>query len=571
VRLLTRKGLDWTARFQPVADALQPLADRQAIMDGEIVVEDADGRSNFPALQAALSEGRSDLFACYLFDLMWLDGEDLRPLPLGERKARLAELLASLPQDIVRFSEHFSESGSLILKHACRLSFEGIVSKLKDAPYRAGRTGDWIKSKCAKRQEFVIGGYTKSSAMPGAIGSLLLGHHDKGKLVYTGRVGTGYSAEMARDLFTRLKRLRRSSPAYDVIPRAERRKDANWTEPKLVAEVEYGAWTADNLLRHASFQGLREDKDPREVVREAPADAAGPPLEAKITLTHPDRVYWPDAGVTKQGLVDYYTDVWTWIAPHIVGRPLALVRCPGGVDSHCFFQKHAWAGIDTAIRRGRNPEDNGELLYIEDLAGLLNLAQAGVLEIHPWGAKLATIEQPDQMIFDLDPGPGVAWPEVIAAAQDTRERLKQHGLASFVKNTGGKGLHVVVPLVPDADWETAKAFARGLADDMAAADPRRYVATMSKKMRGGRIFVDYVRNGKGATAVAAYSTRARPGAAVSTPLAWEELTPEIGPAHFTVNNIRRRLDSLDKDPWAEFDKKRRPLPAVTTTARRKRS
>jgi bifunctional non-homologous end joining protein LigD len=330
-----------------------------------------------------------------------------------------------------------------------------------------------------------------------------------------------------------------------------------------VAEIEFRSWTADGVVRHASFQGLREDKDASEVVRESRATA--PPAKKTpmpaVRLTHPDRIYWKDAGVSKQGLAEYYLEVWAQMEPYVVKRPLALVRCPEGVGSPCFFQKHAWRGQSEAILLAKDPQDPAEpIIAIDSLAGLLGLVQGGVLEIHPWGAKLADLERPDYINMDLDPGPGVTWPQVIAAAQQVRERFTAAGMASFVKTSGGKGLHVVAPLKPKAEWPAVKAFAKAIADAMSADSPERFVATVTKAKRKGKTLIDYLRNGRGSTAVAPYSTRARPGAAVSMPLAWEELTPDIGPAYFTVENAPARLAALKADPWADFWKAAVPLP-----------
>ena len=564
VRLLTRSGLDWSERFgDGVLKALAALPVETALIDGELVVEAGTGASDFSALQADLSEGRSDRFVFYAFDLMHLDGMDLRGAALAERKALLQPLLAEAP-DTLRYSDHFAESGDMVLQHACRLSLEGIVSKLADSPYRAGRGKAWVKSKCSARQEFVIGGYVPSTVSPKLIGSLVLGVHQGGTLRHVGRVGTGFSAAVAADLFRRLEPMTRKTSPFDGKLTATEARQVRYVEPELVAEVEFRAWTADGHLRHAAFRGLREDKPAAEILREEPRAGAKPaaPPRRTVRLTHPDRIYWPDAGVTKEGLADYYAEVWRHIAPHVVGRPLALLRCPGGIDGQKFFQKHAWKGLNPRIVQVRDPKDKaGEpLIAIEDLDGLMGLVQAAALEIHPWGSTLASWEKPDQIVMDLDPGEGVPWTRVIEAALEIRQRLKDAGLASFVKTSGGKGLHVVAPLKPQATWPTVKSFTKALADSMAKDDPDRYVATVAKSKRQGKILIDYLRNQRGATAVAAYSTRARPGAPVSTPLDWEELGPDIGPAHFTVANLPARLAALTDDPWGGFRAAAVPLP-----------
>jgi bifunctional non-homologous end joining protein LigD len=570
VKLLTRTGLDWTERFgKAVHDALVGLPVETAIMDGELVVENSVGASDFSALQADLSEGRSDRFVFYAFDLLYRDGTDLTGAPLIARKEALKEVLSGAP-DILRYSEHFEEDGSTMLRHACRLSLEGLVSKLRDAPYRSGRRKDWLKSKCSKRQEFVIAGYVPSTTSRQAIGSLVLGLYEDGKLRHVGRVGTGFSMRVAEDLYRRLEEIRiPKSPFAERLP-AEAARDARFVEPKLVAEVEFRAWTGDRNIRHAAFRGLREDKPAEEVVQEAePATKASRP-RIGVTLTHPDRVYWPEDGVTKEGLANYYAEVWPQIAPHLAARPLALVRCPDGIVQSCFFQKHAWRGMNRAIKITPDPKDGEDLLTVGDLDGLIALVQAGTLEIHPWGSTLAALEKPDTMIFDLDPGPGLGWADIIAGAFEVRQRLEAAGLPSFVKTSGGKGLHVVVPLTPKAGWDEVKGFAKAVADEMTADSPDRFIATATKAKRGGKIFVDYLRNGRGATAIAPYSTRARPGAAVSMPIDWNEigegLGETIGPAYFTIDNAPNRLANLARDPWADFRKAAVPLP----TAKRKR-
>ncbi|WP_342641809.1 DNA ligase D [Rhodoligotrophos ferricapiens] len=561
VKLLTRRGLDWTDRFgKEIADAFRALPVGQAIIDGELVVEGDAGASDFSTLQADLSEGRTDRFVYYAFDLLYLDGQDLRASPLVERKAALEQLLEGAPERL-RYSEHFEVSGEMVLRHACRLSLEGVVSKLRSASYSSGRNRSWIKSKCSARQEFVVGGYVPSTTSRQAIGSLALGVYENGKLQHVGRVGTGFTAKLAAELFDRLQPLRAERTPFSGKLSAEERRGLVHVRPELVAEIEFRGWTGDAHLRHASFRGLREDKPAEEITRET-TDTSAPELPRRtVSLTHPDRLYWPDAGVTKEGLADYYAQVWTFIAPFLVGRPLALLRCPGGISEACFFQKHAWKGLNRNIVLFKDPKDKDEepMLSIDSFDGLMGLVQGGVLEIHPWGSTIADLERPDMIILDLDPGENVGWSEVIEAAQEVRQRLIDAGLVPFLKTTGGKGLHVTAPLTPNTDWETTKAFTKELAEAMVSDSPGRYVATITKSKRRGKILVDYLRNGRGSTAVAPYSTRARPGAPVSMPLDWSELTPAIGPAHFTVTNTPARLSALTTDPWADFRKAAVPL------------
>ena len=628
VRLLTRKGLDWTGKFPNVAAAVAKLPAQTALIDGEIVVEDERGVSNFSMLQVALKEGRRDAFVYYVFDLLHLDGRDLRDLPLIERKTELERLLDSAKLDgkTIRLSEHFDEDGALVLQQACRMTLEGIVSKRADAPYRSGRVETFIKTKCSNAQEFVVGGYSPSTAMPRAIGALAVGYYDKGRLTYAGRIGTGYTHAVAKDLWKRLHALEIDKPPFDQIPRAEaRRRDVKWVEPKMVIELQFRGWTHDGLVRQAAFKGVREDKPAKEVVRELPAavdkraktsddraraakiaaeatkimakkskatakagsgarQRAAKPAPAKsapaksapaksapakpwkegdVRFTHPDRVYWVDVGVTKQDLADYYRSVWDWMAPHVVDRPLALVRCPEGTKGECFFQKHASAGLTEKNLRTVIDSKKRQVIAIEDLDGLLSLVQAGVLEVHVRGSLIDRLDVCDRIVFDIDPGEEVGWPDVVAAARDVRERLAAIKLESFVKLSGGKGLHVVLP-VEGADWDTTKAFAQAVALAMTADAPGRYVAKMTKSLRRGKIFVDYLRNSLEATSVAAYSTRARPGAPVSVPVTWEELGRTKSGNQYTVLNLGKRLASLKRDPWQDIARVKQKLPDART-------
>lgn len=581
VRFLTRTGLDWTKKFGRLAEVFRTLDLDSAVVDGEIVVETGEGASDFTALQAALKVGDDEKLVYYAFDLLFLDGEDLRALPLVERKERLAALLdGAEATGSLRYSTHFDEDGELLLKHACKLTLEGIVSKQKDAAYRSGRGGDWLKSKCSGRQEFAIVGFSPSKVAAKSVGALAVGYYEGRDLLYAGRIGTGFTQKTAAELWRALAPLKSKRPEFRNAEDVEAPRSTVWVKPELVAEVEYRGWTGSNVLRHAAFKGLREDKRAKDVVREdrqmakaakgaakrKKASAADPLRER---LTHPDKMLWSDAQVTKLELAQYYEEVWDWIAPYVVGRPLALVRCPDGAEKTCFFQKHAWAGLDeSAVHRHKIGKE--EVLTIEDFDGLIALVQAGVLEIHPWGATVDNIDRPDHLTFDLDPGEGVSWKAVIEGAREVKARLEGAGLAAFLKNTGGKGLHVVTPLKPTVGWDEAKSFAKALAEEMETDDPERFIATASKRERKGRIFVDYLRNGRGATAVAAYSTRARPGAAVSTPLDWDELSPRIRADHYTVNNIPKRLSKLGGDPWASFRRSARALPAAAREERPKR-
>jgi len=564
VKLLTRKGIDWTERFGAIAAAVQQLRVGAALLDGEVVVEEENGHSTFNGLQADLKSGRQDRMRYHVFDLIYCDGYDLTPSALVDRKRLLAQVLAELPAGSpVRFSEHLDIDGPTMFEHAGRLGLEGIISKRRDGPYRPGRTDDWLKSMCVMRGEFLILGYIPSSVAAGMVGALMLGYRQNGKLVYAGRVGTGWSTGEARALKDQLEKIAAARPALAQPLPAGADKGARWAEPQLVADIQFRGWSSDGMLLRASFKGIREDKSADEVVLEvapkreaakrAPKAAAG---LAGVALTHPDRLLW-DEGVTKQALAEFYAEIADRILPHVAGRVLSVVRAPSGAQAKSFYAKHRWAGL--AHAREIDVGEKEPMIAIDDLAGLINLVQGGVVEIHPWGSRADDLERPDRLIFDLDPGEDVSWTEVVVAARDMRAALQERGLESFVKTSGGKGLHVVVPIEPRADWDAAKAFTQGVAEAMSRAHPDPYVAIMSKRARRGRIFIDWVRNGRGATAVAAYSTRARPQAPVSTPLAWDELSEGLRGDHFSVDNLRERLDFLKRDPWDGFFKLRQRI------------
>ena len=458
------------------------------------------------------------------------------------------------------------------------MGLEGIVSKLADAPYRSGRGRDWIKTKCSDRQELVVAGFVPSSADAHAVGALVLGFYQRNKLHYAGRTGTGFTHETARSLYRKLKAIAVDRTPFEAVPAEERgvRKPV-WVRPKLVAEVDFHGWTHGGRVRQASFQGLREDKSEKDAVREvkrtigavnttvAARRRSAPIVKQKqlpkvgsVTLTHPDRVYWDDAGITKQDLAEYYSKVWKWMRPHVVGRPIALVRCPEGASGQCFFQKHATMGIATEHLH-LVPEKGDKIISIDDLDGLVALVQAGVLEIHTRGTTINDRERADRLVFDLDPGPGTGWKDIVAAAREVRERLSALKLKSFLKTSGGKGLHVVLPIKP-APWDAAKDFAHAIAASMAEDTPDRYVATATKNRRSNRIFIDYLRNSREATAVAPYSTRARAGAPVSAPIDWSELGSLKAANQYTVENLAQRLSRVRSDPWAAIGRTKQSLP-----------
>jgi bifunctional non-homologous end joining protein LigD len=583
VRLLTRKGLDWTQRFKPVAEAVAALAAETALIDGELVVEDERGASNFSLLQTDLKDGRRDRLVYHAFDLLFLDGRDLTGEPLLTRKVALQRLLNNA-HGRVRYTGHLTENGPLIFKHACEMKLEGIVSKRRDAPYRSGRTENFIKIKCHNAQEFVVAGFTPSTAMPRAVGALTVAFHDNGKLRYAGRVGTGYTRKTAQDLWKRLNALRIDRPPLD-LPKDERRKNVIWVKPDVVVETEFRGITHDGLLRQASFKGLREDKPAREVVREMAAPAArrqavrkSPAADARgakrgnrpvnkagekqsaeiggVRLTHPGRVYWADAGVTKEDLAEYYVGVWPLMAPHVVDRPLAIVRGPEGTGGELFFQKHIAPNVKSSPLRHTVNAKEHDVIAVEKLGDLIALVQSGALEIHVRGSRLERLELCDRIVFDLDPGDGVTWKAIVGAAQETRDRLQALKLKSFAKLSGGKGIHVVVPIA-GADWDTARAFTQKIALAMAGDSPKLYLAKMTKALRPGRIFIDYLRNTREATSVCAYSTRARAGAPVSVPVSWEALPRTTAGNQFTVPDLKKILRN---DPWADVGKVRQKLP-----------
>lgn len=570
VRLLTRSGLDWTAKFEPTAQALKAMKLPSALIDAEIVIETESGVSSFSALQQALAAGDTGSAVFYAFDLLFLEGKDLRALPLTERKDLLLQSLDDAPPGgRIRFSEHLAADGEAMARHACRLGLEGVVAKRADSPYRSGRTDAWRKIKCNLSEEFVVAGYMPSTTAPKSVGSLILGtHDDAGGLAHVGRVGTGFRDAVARDLWTQLEPLRIPSPPFKAELPPLARRNARWVEPRFVCEVTFRGWTGEGQLRHASFKTVRSDVRPDEIVREkaaAPKARTRKSSEVTVTLTHPDRVLWPDVGLTKEGLAEYYAEIADSILPHVIDRPLSLLRCPNGLGS-CFYQKHAWAGLDERYIR---LVDGEKTVVIHDREGLRVLVQASVLEIHPWGATASDPDRPDRLVFDLDPGDGIGWGDLVAGALEVRERMSALGLSGFVKTTGGKGLHVVVPIELGAGWDEAKALTKRIASEMAKDAPDRYVATVSKKARDGRIYVDYLRNQRGATAVSAFSSRARPAAPVSVPVDWDEL-PSLGSgARFDVASLPGRLSALHRDPWAGFERAARPLEAVQRRSRRR--
>ncbi|MGK9170127.1 DNA ligase D [Inquilinus limosus] len=594
--LKTRKGLDWTARFQAIADAAADWPD--CIIDGEAVALDERGHPDFAALQVALSEGRSRDLIFFAFDLLFEGDRDWRPEPLSQRKARLRELLEEQGCDatsMIRYVEHFEEPGDAVLRSACRLELEGIISKRLDAAYQPGRSDRWTKAKCRGGHEVVIGGWSTTG---NHFRSLLVGVRRGDHLVYIGRVGTGFGAAKVTRLVPRLKAVEAETSPFTGPGAPRKERNVHWARPELVAEIEFAGWTGSGMVRQASFKGLREDKPAEEVEAEIPAPAAETELQepapaeaakparrraaaAKATvmgvaLSKADKALWPDAGdgepVTKHDLALYLEAVGPWMLPHIQGRPCSILRAPDGIGGEIFFQRHAMPGTSSLISLARVSGDRKPYIQIDRIEALAAVAQLGALELHPWNCRPGMPDRPGRLVFDLDPGPGIDFAAVIEAARELKERLESVGFVPFCKTTGGKGLHVVTPLAAarggGPGWPEAKAFAKEICQRMAGDAPDRYVINMAKAKRQGRIFLDYLRNDRMSTAVAPLSPRARPGATVSMPLTWDAVRRGLDPKRYT---LRTASDLLAKGAaWDGYDDAARPLAdAIRRLDRRK--
>ena len=593
VTIFSRTGKEWTGALGRVADAVGELGLKSAWLDGEVTVVDDRGRTSFQALQNALSDPAGEQLVYFVFDVLYLDGYDLQGVSLSERKRLLRSLIPKTASK-VRLSVDVPGSGAEFFKQACALGLEGAVSKRSDSTYRGGmRTRDWVKVKCAQRQEMVIGGFTDPQGSRSGFGALLLGVCEPGgKLRYSGKVGTGFNDQILASLRRKLDGLVQSTSSFVNPPRGFEAKGVHWVKPKLVAEIAFTEWTQDGTLRHPSFQGLREDKNAADVVRERPVHdretkpakaATKPPKSATkprrlaqrkaadssaktkasaqasdtvagVKLSHPDKLLYPESKLAKQDLARYYENISAWILPHLRDRPLSLVRCPDGWNGECFYQKHASKSVNPAVARVVVPEGGGKATYMaaNSVSALVALVQWGVLELHPWGSRKPRLDRPDRLIFDFDPDDAVKWDELVAAVGVLRTLLGDLGLTGFLKTTGGKGLHVVVPIRATLDWEQAKGFTKAIADLMARTFPDRFIAVMSKSRRKGKIFLDYLRNAAGATAIAPYSLRARAHAPVATPIAWDELTADVRFDHFNLRTVPPRLSALKSDPWADF-------------------
>jgi bifunctional non-homologous end joining protein LigD len=573
----SRNRKEWTTQLPRLAAAMARLPVDNAWVDGEVIVPDESGRSSFQALQNAFAGQGAEKLAYYAFDLLYVNGHDLREVPLLARKQVLRQIVPG-GEGVVRYSDHVQGEGATFFREACNVGLEGIISKRADSAYRGLRGRDWLKIKCEQRQEMVIGGWTDPQGSRFGFGALLLGYHDeRGRLRYAGKVGTGFDEKMLQSLTQELrKRATDKSPFADPPTGAEGRR-AHWVKPELVAEVRFTEWTRDNTLRHPAFIGLRKDKAAKDVVREKPAHApeegAAPAAPAKragghtraakssddavviagVPISNPDKVLYPEAKITKRELAQYYAAIGEWMVPHLEDRPLTLVRCPNGWNAKCFYQKRVKETLGEFLEPIDVPEGGSTATYMmaNNVGAIVSLLQMGVLEIHPWGSRRPHLDRPDRIVMDFDPDETLPWPELNAAATMLRKLLDTLGLRGFPKTTGGKGLHVVLPIVPEHDWDTIKAFTQAIADLMVMTFPDRFTSKLMKSTRTGKIFVDYLRNAEGATAIAAYSLRARKNAPVSMPIGWDDLAQDVRFDFFNARNVPAKLRRR-KDPWADF-------------------
>lgn len=596
VRITSRGDQDWTGKLKEAVHSLLALPCESCILDGELIAADAAGRCNFGLLQKRFGEeDQSSALSIMAFDLLYLDGEDLRNRPQTERKKSLAALLkkARPPLQATTFVKG---QGPKIAEQACANGLEGIISKAASALYQDGRSGAWLKIKCVQSDEYAVIGYTTGKGARAAFGSLLLAAPDSGQPSgwrYVGRVGTGFDDAMIQNLLHRLKAAARPKHLKNSPSRAELRGAVPvWVKPALVVETEYRGLTEDGLLRQASFKGLRLDRTVRslkpaqrdvarahsatlkaetaaaaeEVEMAAPSTRKGKRKSAANApdsgghLSHPDRILFKEPRITKQELAGFYTDIAEFILPGLIDRPLLLMRCPDGDAGACFYQKHLSPGFPRSVLEVMDASEKTRWVYIDGLEGLIGLVQMSCLEFHVWGSKVSDLDRADRLVMDLDPAVDVPWKAVVKCALELRERLQGLKLQSYVRTSGGKGLHLVIPMRPAVNWETAKAFAHALAETLAREQPERYVSVASKAKRVGRIFIDYLRNGRGATAAASYSLRNRPGAPIVTPLGWDELSRLRSPQQYRYDNILRRLSRIGTDPWQGIDKLRQTLP-----------
>lgn len=588
VRLLTRNGNDWTRKFQIIADQLATLKIDNALIDGEVVAVDENDRMNFHTLQNDLSENHQQRMHYYAFDLLYLNGVDLTRSTLLERKDFLKQIIPAKQQRL-HYSEHFTESGGKVLQNACSIALEGIISKRADSPYAAGRGTAWLKVKCTHEQEFVIGGYTEQREHPGVLGALLIGYYKDGKLHFGGKVGTGFTVDEGRELLRQLKKIKAAKSAFANAVPAHQRRGALWLKPELVAQISFSEWTPSGSLRHPVYHGLRKDKPAKDIKREvekhtatvtqketaAKASPAGKTIKkparvsqsntsfGNVTLTHPERILFKDISLTKTDLAEYYQAVAPLMLPHVAGRPVSLMRCPEGSGEACFFQRHASAGMPPGLREVNLDSKREKYLTIDDIDGLYALVQMSSLEVHVWGAEADDVDRPDRIVLDFDPDEGVSWNEVKKAVLDMRHMLDTLKLKSFIKTTGGKGLHIVIPFAKGPDWPKVKSFSHALCQLLQQQYPDRFTTNSRKAVRKGKIYLDYLRNDRTSSAVAPYSVRAREGAPVAMPIDWAGLATLKSSRQYTVKNTPAYLKKRKKDPWAEMKKIKQKLPQIS--------
>ncbi len=560
VRLFTRNGHDWTERLPRQAKALRALKLKDSWLDGEVVSLNGDGLPDFQALQNAFDIGRSLDIVYYLFDAPFLNGSDQRQAPLEERRAALKDALSGSRSKLLRFSEAFAANQRDIFESACDLALEGVIGKRKGSPYVSSRNTDWIKLKCRLRQEFVIVGYTRPQGSRSGFGALLLAVNDDGGLVYAGRVGTGFDQASLKNIYAQLTPLERDASPLETPLTSPQARGVHWVEPRLVGEVQFTEWTREGVVRQAAFVGLRTDKPATQIIHEQTRAAnslkavKAPKPRGGVNITHPERVIDPQSGTQKQQLAQFYEGISEWILPFLRHRPVSLLRAPEGIEGEQFFQKHSERLAIPNIKQLDPALDPGHarLMEIDTTKALIGAVQMGTIELHTWGATSDKIETPDLFVLDLDPDPALPWKTMLEAAQLTLSVLDELGLEAFVKTSGGKGVHLVIPLARRDSWDAVKAFAKAIAQFMTEQLPERFTATSGPKNRVGKIFVDYLRNARGASTVAAYSVRARPGLPVSVPVSREELKGLRGSQQWTVANLHQRLQGLKVDPWAGY-------------------
>lgn len=587
IRLMSRNNKEWTSSFPTIATAIQKNFKKNIILDGEVVLLDEKYHSNFQLLQNAIDSNTNKAFIYYIFDILYYDQYDLTSLPLKQRKNILKKLLEGIDNPSLQFSDHIKGTGKDVFKMACKMSLEGIISKNVNSLYLQKRTKDWLKIKCLHRQEFLIGGFSPPKGNRNYFGSLYLGYYNKkDELTYCGNVGTGFTQESLKKIYGKLsKNIIKNNPFSTRPPGIT---TAIWVKPLLICEVEFTEWTSDGSLRHPSFKGLRQDKNPTEISRDSKKSIKNILLDknafainiAKSSknkknvniinrnrilhppdqITNPNKILYPEDKITKLDILKFYEEIQNWILPYIINRPLTLVRCPDDYKK-CFYQKHITNTTPNTLYGLRIKEKDkiAECIYIKDFSGLKSLVQMGSLEIHPWGSRINSVEYPDIITIDLDPSPEISWRKLVEAAKKIRDYLKKYQLKSFVKTTGGKGLHIVIPIKPEYTWDIVKNFTHAFVNFLVEQHPKDYISEMSKIKRKGKIFVDYLRNQRGATSVSAYSTRARPNAPISVPLDWNELTNNKKDTYFTIKTLPERLKNLKKDPWRDFFKIKQSL------------